>query len=315
MRRKYLTAVELDQVIRLKQAGASWLNIEKMTSIARRSAKRAYEEWERSKSTDELQEARIDVARDEFRKHISHLIAIAGYLVKGLSVPTSGKERKESEELLRQLWSREDLTGYKSDERRTLRHNLMLFKALQNHSREKVRWQALEDWKKAWDRCVSVLTRLSEQCEQLMTNILNQKPVLSREIDKGKMEKVTQPALVEAVLKVVWSAIIDGKPEEACDRITSPKLHDRRTLVTFVDRTGTPLFEFPIADGRMAEEVISACVWAINNLCRGEDAQLIQEALSAVSTMRKAQRELEDMLDPLSLTPLILRTRCELCPV
>jgi hypothetical protein len=313
MRRKYLSEIQLDKVIRLKQAGASWLRIEKMTSIPRRSAKRAYADWERSKSTDELKEARTDVAREEFRKHISHLIAIAESLVSGLGVPTWPTERRDSDEFLRQLWSKEDHTGYPSDERRTLRRNLMLFEALKNHSREKVRWQALEEWGKAWDHCVSVLMRLSQQCEQLLRNILSQMPDLSRKIDRSRIDEASRPALVEGVVAVVWNTVLDGRPEEACGQIKAKELPTKKTVVNFGDRAAMATLTF--TDGRMAEEIVKACAWAANNLCKGEDGELILEAQGVVSTMRERREELEDMLDPLILTPLILHTRCEICPV
>jgi len=312
MRRKYLSDHQMNQVIKLKQSGASWLKIEKMTSIPRRSARRAYDEWERSKSTDELKEARTDVAREEFRKHVSHLIGIAEFLVNGLGVPTWPTERRDSEEFLRQLWSKEDRTGYPSDERRTLRRNLMLFEALKNHSREKVRWQALEEWEEEWDRCVNVLPRLSQWAEQFMPNILDQMPQLKRRIDEAGINKVTRGALIVGVLAVIWNGILDGRPEEACDQIEAKELLAGETVVNFGDRAARASLTF--TDGRTAEQVAKACAWAANNLCKGESAPLVQEALRVVSTMRKRQQELEDMLDPLVLTPLILRTRCDLCP-
>ena len=46
MRKRYISDNELNQIIKLKQAGASWLMIQNQTGVPRRSAHNAYEDWQ-----------------------------------------------------------------------------------------------------------------------------------------------------------------------------------------------------------------------------------------------------------------------------
>ena len=70
MKKREFTDEEWALILKLKQSGASWLKIQDETGIPRRTIKRAYEEWESTKSYDELKQARIHVAGEEFRDHI-----------------------------------------------------------------------------------------------------------------------------------------------------------------------------------------------------------------------------------------------------
>jgi len=58
MRKRYVSDEELNKIIRLKDSGASWLKIQDAIGVPRRTAKRAYEEYEQSKSFQELKAAR-----------------------------------------------------------------------------------------------------------------------------------------------------------------------------------------------------------------------------------------------------------------
>ena len=313
MRRKYLSDKEMNRVVKLRQSGASWLRIEKDTGIPRRSAKRAYGEWERTKSVDELKEARTDVAREEFRKHLKDLIRMAENVLGSLAIPSWPTERRRAQEFLHQQWTKEDCTGYASDERRVLRHNLMLLEALKGHTGEKVRWQALEEWQQEWNSCIDVLGSLSEEAEGLMENILNQMPKLKKRIEQGGVDKVSRKALVEGILAVVWSGIEEGAPREAPSQIRTTRLGSDKTVVLFGDRAARA--SLPFIDRQLGEDVAKACAWAARNLCEGDGDRLIKAACEDVSMMRARIEELDKMLDPLLLTPLILRTTCDLCPV
>ena len=87
MHRKKLSDKELNKIIRLRQDRASWLRIQRETGIHRQTAKRAYDKWERSKSLEELKEARKDVAAQVFREHMESLVILATSLVSNLAVP------------------------------------------------------------------------------------------------------------------------------------------------------------------------------------------------------------------------------------
>ena len=50
MKKRLLADDEFNQVLKLKQAGASWLKIQREAGIPRRIAQRAYEDWQRNQS-------------------------------------------------------------------------------------------------------------------------------------------------------------------------------------------------------------------------------------------------------------------------
>ena len=78
------------------------------------------------------------------------------------------------------------------------------------------------------------------------------------------------------------------------------KLVDR-SVPAYVDKD---LFEkIAVILGQVAEE-----------FCAERKGDIIQTLIDDVSGVKKAIVELEEMLNPLVLRPLILRTRCDLCP-
>ena len=61
----------------------------------------------------------------------------------------------------------------------------------------------------------------------------------------------------------------------------------------------------------LAEKVTHICELAAKNLRKGD---MVQQLLPEVRTMKDATKKLREALNPVKLTPIILRTRCELCP-
>jgi len=67
-------------------------------------------------------------------------------------------------------------------------------------------------------------------------------------------------------------------------------------------------------DLNLANEVKSVCCLAISNLREGNKSDLVRRLADKVRQMQDRTRELEENLDGLILRPMILRTRCDLCP-
>ena len=59
------------------------------------------------------------------------------------------------------------------------------------------------------------------------------------------------------------------------------------------------------------KKVVHICNVAANNLSKGDVVRSLQ---NEVRIMKTATGLLRETLDPLRLTPMILRTRCDLCP-
>jgi len=186
MRKKYVSDEELYQIIKLHQSGASWLMIQNRSGVPRRSAKKAYEDWMRNQSIEELKAARVNIAAEEFREHVDLLIKLAESVVDGMKVPETNKVTINADESLYSLWEKKyrelknynpDKTIEKREKQRILRDYRMLLKSLQYHTREKVRWEVLDEWKQAWNNAVDYSKELRLEITEVIGNILNNQPL------------------------------------------------------------------------------------------------------------------------------------------
>ena len=164
MKRIDLTDAELNRVIVLRQAGSSWMAIEKEVGVPRRVAQRAYGDWARRQSIEEFKKVRMDAVEKEFSKHVTDLTELVEVIVDGLPPFPMLTHLKRADEVLTGLLTRDlgkkDSPEGSSDSRSTrkerhlLRYNQSLLSSLKEHTHEKVRWAALEEWKQAWDGCI-----------------------------------------------------------------------------------------------------------------------------------------------------------------
>lgn len=331
MRRRELSNEELDKVIKLRQAGASWLKIQHETRIHRRTVKRAYDQWERSKSVEELKEARKDVAIQEFRRHMNSLVTLSTSFVIKLEVPhLPNLMDKDTEQFVSSLFegdlllrgtyiSAETNEAYASpwpivNPQAYRRENELLFESLQVHTREKVQWKAWDEWKEARDNCKRVLDKLAKKSSEEVGNFLHQERGLLRSIKEGSREDDPVKRIGEAVLRETWGVIFRDKLDEE-DPLFQTVSRGEGTAqeISVKGRGGTVLyFNYAASpDKRLAEKVTGICNLVVNNLRKGDMVQQLQQE---VHRMKKASDELCEALNPVKLRPMILRTRCDLCP-
>jgi len=318
MRRRDVSPEELARIIRLRQSDTSWLKIQRDTGVSRRIAKRAYEEWGRSQAREELKVARKEVAVEEFRTHLSLLTGFAESIVLTICIPSSPNETRQAKEVLGMLWQRDRLHEVEfipaidpteRGKRRAFHQNQMLFESLQAHISGKVRWQALDEWEKAWDTCKEDLAKFREEAHEIVLNILDQKPKLIDKIVEGRGKKDAMERMMDGVLQIVWACIVADKPHEEFPLVQAMPRGDGGAEVTFGERHLTKHLIFAEVD--LAEEVATVCKWAARNLYEGNTTL---EVSKQINIMQEKIKELEEMLDPLRLRPLILGTRCDLCP-
>lgn len=317
MRKRYVADEEMNHILKLKQAGASWLRIQKETGIPRRTAKRAYEEWERTKSGEEIKRARTEVAAEEFRYHLEDLIALAQVFVGSLYIPMPMGKIDNPDEILETLWKKDIRKEHRgslgiTEERQIMRENKMLFRSLQDHTRGKVRWQAFEEWEEALARYISHCRSLRAEARQVVDNILNQhREFKSKLLAAGKGIKPVED-MTKGVVEAVWRAFLAGEVEEAETFVGTRSFGEAIVEVFFGKGVSTTSFRF--ADGKLAEEVADACRQAARNVSM-KKLPLLGEIKRDTDTVDKKSKELEEMLNDLVLRPEILRTRCDLCPV
>lgn len=318
MRRRDLSHKELAKVITLRQENATWLKIQRETGIPRRIAQRAHEQYLRSQAREELKAARKEVAAEEFRTHLSLLTGFAESIILSVCIPASANEKRDAKEVLSMIWQRDRLHEVdfipaidptESGKRRAALQNQMLFESLQAHTHGKVRWQALDEWEKAWNTCKSDLAKFREEGHEILLNILNQKPKLIDKIMEGSGKKNAMERMMDGVFHIVWLCIVVGKPHEEFPLVRAISRSDGMTEVLFGDRNLNLGLIFTEAD--LAKEVAKVCKWVAENLYQRNTTSAVA---NQVNIMQERIKELEEMLDPLMLRPLILNTRCDLCP-
>jgi len=300
-----------------------------MTGINRQTAKRAYEKWKHSQSPEVLRDARKDVAAGAFREHMNSLITLATSLVTNLRVPSSPDMETNAEQFFRWLWQQDllrhgvyfvvdqgdtytmgDPQSFYLDNRFQFRTNELLFKSLQDHTRgEEVRWIALEQWKGARDKYVKALTKLREETSVVVDNYIDQERQtnLLYKIKEGSREDDPAKRITEAVLKAIWQRILEDRLEEESPSVETDS---RSAAPNIVLRLGHEKF-LEFTEKSIAERVTHICDLAVTNLGKGETVESLQ---NEVVTMKNAAEELCEMLNPVKLGPMILRTRCDLCP-
>ena len=317
MRRRDLSHEELAKVIRLRHENASWLKIQRETGIPRRIAQRAYEQYERSQAREELKAARKEVAAEEFRTHLGLLTRFAESIVLTICIPSSPNEMRHAKDVLGMLYERDRLHEVdftpaidptERGKRRAALQNQMLFESLQAHTHGKIRWQALDEWEKAWNTCRSGLAKFREEAHEVLSNILDQKPKLTDRMVKRSGKKDTMALMVDGVLHVVWPSM-SGKPDPKFPLVRVKSRSDGMTEVLFGE--GNLHLGLIFTEVDLAEEVAEASKWAAKNLDKGNTTSAVA---GQINVMKEKIKELEEMLDPLMLRPLILSTRCDLCP-
>jgi hypothetical protein len=320
VRRRDLSHEELAKVIRLRQENATWLKIQRETGIPRRIAQRAYEQYQHSQAREELKEARKDVAAQAFGEHINYLIKMAESLVSALHVPGMLRGLGNADEALDQLWMRNiqgELELYQKsgtvEIAKVARRNRMVFKALQEHTREKVRWEALEEWKQARNKAAEYSRKLQMEATEVIGNILNSQSDLKERMKTIIRGNDVTEKISDGVIENIWRGILTGKPEQMHVWEGTSLVNKGRVELRFCKGdSGTKL---DLNDVKLAKDVLKVCRWAANNLQKGNKSDLVRSLADEVHRMQDSTEELEESLDGLLLRPMILRTRCDLCPV
>ncbi len=194
----------------------------------------------------------------------------------------------------------------------------LLFKSLRDHTRGEVQWNVFDDeWKNAMDRCTKIVPDFMKETRQLVDSYLK----IAN--DRGFLEKVKKatkkndPAknITEAIVNVFWRSITrrELNKEELPSFETVTKDKSENVNVITIRSGDEILFSFIGEDKQyLAENIKQTCNVAIKGLSVNT---MVWELDVEVGNIKKASDDLRVMLNPLKLRPLILRTRCELCPV
>ena len=328
MKKIVLSHNQLEQVLNLREKGISWVKIEKETGIARRIAKREYDEWSAKQSQRQLEDARKEVAAQEYRLHLDLLSQMANLLLGSLVIPHPLTDLRRADEVMWQFLAKDiyqdqpsfgPRLGEQQRDKRVIRMNELLFKSLRDHTERKVPWQVLDIWKGSRNSCVEDIEKMRKEISEVFTNILNQESKLKEKLDKGYMNSSVTENIKKGILINIWLSGITGVNSQvtAMKGVSLTKkgtgwvvFHENapaETNVTF-DR------ESPSDNEWLAREVSNVSIWAIANLLKLK-SDLIQKMKEEVSKMQENASQLEAVLNPLVLRPIILNTQCDICPI
>ncbi len=325
MKRVVLSNSQLEQVLSLRQNGLSWVKIQLETGIPRRIARRDYEESQRRQSQRQLESARKDVAAQEYRLHLDLLAHFAGNLVDAVDMPEMITELVGADKVMANLFSKDIYKEYQpiglsvgewQREKRIVSMNLLLFKSLRDHTRGKVPWKALDEWKAARDSCVHQVEAMRNELRTVLENILGQKPKLKRMLDAGRRPDVFSQ-VVEGTLVNMWLSDVMGN-EGVVTTYEGGSLTNRGTAWVEFHKKALEHTRLTFDDGDrqnnvdLAKGITEVSKWAISNL---RALGTISEIKREVGKMQKAANELETTLNPLILRPILINTRCDICPI
>lgn len=344
-RRRDVKPDELAKIVKLRESDTNWLQIERDTGVPRQIAKRAFIERELRLSREELKKAREVVAAEDLRWHRDCLIKIAESLVTILDIP-SFSDVRSADNILLNLWETDILGEYdrlpykqptRREIRRRIRQNQRLFKSLQDHTRGKIDWKVLDNWKASWNKCKEDRDKLKEEAQKTLSNELEKNKNSIASILKGSKGKHKIEQMGDGIVCVLWQGILIGKLDELIHELHKleyktvetdeekeiPKmLKDEIASTIQAVSTGKGISEIifgktspmsvPIAQADRAEKVVEICTEVSDILCRGDNVKSLG---SEFKIMKKAVNYLEGSLDPIILRPMILNSpKCELCP-
>lgn len=323
MKKIDVTDKQIERIVKMRARGVSWLQIQKETSVPRRVAQRAYLEWERKRLADELMAVRRELAVEDFRKHRRHVIELAQETVEIIDISTLPVLEGTTEDHLSSLLKRnrwvvtieegiqvsDTVTSRVLSDRQVKRQNEMLFKSLKAHTKGKVRWDAYEEWKSAWDDCRRAMDALMDEIHQRLEGKLKTQPKFINGLVGPGPEEAAK-ILADTILKTLWRSLLSGNLERLAPA-PGDTGHHRDYIITSI-REGKQTFRIPwntaVSQNILEDELNRV----IEDLYQGKTSLIIKDK---VDIMIRTFSELAEALNPLALGPLILATRCDLCPL
>jgi hypothetical protein len=318
MRRVELTEEQLQDVIRNRQAGLSWVKVEKATGVSRRVAQRAYREWEKARSIRELQNVRVKVGEIEFEGHIDALTRLAQHLIDHYSVPDYPSFIRDADQHMESLMEMEIIVmpteagSLASEARlkaRNKRRNRLLLDALKQHSADIFDWRSLDDWKEGWNTCHRVFPGVEKLISEEINTTFSRFPDMDRWFTINSKERKPLDIIREGIQDALWQGIVTGEVVEAVAMISDKSIEFKGAEVIGITIGKRPLYQKENRD--MDPSVVDLCRDVIKDLWESAE---VQEVAAAVKKMQAVVEEMEAVLEPLVLRPQILRTRCNLCP-
>lgn len=330
MRRKIVTKEQINRIIRLRQAGRSYLRIEDEAGVPRRVAQRIYQEWEQSAQAAERRKIRRELQLKDLEEHRELLTWFSDQMVGLLDISRLPVPVVDAEEYLSPLWrtnrwavNTEGIQTHayprdkdkeeketQSKRKQIQRQNEVLFESLRAHTREKVCWESLDKWKAGWDACGDALHELRNEIDTRQKANINENPKLVGALLR-LMWQQGRETIKDDFVRILWQVLIDSGT--GTDSTASESIQESKRLA---DGLTGRVFQKTKLSQHYRDMLKSETVNIVEDLL----AQLsgsahIGRVANSLQRMAEVHRELAQNLNPLVLRPLILSTRCRICPV
>ncbi len=322
MRKTYVSDELKSRDINLRKSGASWLNIQDEAKVPRRTAKRVFEESQGSQILEELASARKQVAVGLFNKHMQDLTNIAQIVLDKLETPPSLTDQRDSASILNNLFQTgihihgQEPTFSPStplNPEQVTRRNKMLYESLKQHIKEGSNQSAIDEWLSSRDKWKDNMDKLRLDINELISNIIKQKIQSWQKEQKIAIDSTQVNKIEHGITAVVYRAIIEKTTD--LDQVKTYIRTSQSTDTVAVIFDGRNSTTELIADSEeLAEKVIEICTWALKNLFIGEESETVELLAKTLDNMQKSRNQLDERLNVLRLVPVILHTKCELCP-
>jgi len=313
--RPRITDEQISEMIRLRRQGKSISAIARIIGCNRQTVRVYLKERQADILTGEV---RRQVLTDEQQKHLDDLTQFAASLVGHLTIPDSPTENRDVVAVLAPLLPKDLPQGLQTasrearrKQRQTERQNKMLFESLRQHTGEKGWWQAFEEWQQAWGTCVSVLAKIRKEVPKVVEDFMNQKPGLKEKVEEKTGKKNVLERIVDVLLWPAWEVATASNPEEELEHRKFRVLPAAQEFRVIAGTYELKLI-FSETEAALAQEVATVCNLALQNLY---PLYMADEIQGMRHRMDEKIEEIDDALDPFILRPLLVRTRCELCPV
>lgn len=324
-KRVELTDKQKRDIVKHREAGKNWTEIWKATGVPRHACKRYYLEWQHESRAADKTALRQNLVSEYYKEHIELVVAFGERLERRIDIAGLPVPAIDSEEYLAPLWTESfQVTAaegiqplvysreprYPSTDRKTYLNNRLIFKALQDHTRGKIRWESLDEWKSAWDGCRDTVQQLRYEIDQTQ---------------QEKMDAGTERQ--GALMEFIWSQAKEQIKDQIID-----------TLWGILKYSRLPADYLPAEDAQTAKDLASILVGDSSQEIRlppryREEVQppaalIVEEVMGDISGsdsvkqlvghldgMVAAYGEIGEKLNSLLLRPILLSTRCDLCPV
>ena len=310
--RPRITDEQISEMIRLRRQGKSISAIARVIGCNRQTVRVYLKE----RQADILAgEVRRQVLTDELQKHLNDLtefaVSFRGYLTR----PASLGEDRDAATVFKPLLGEDLPQGLDSDsqkarreQRQIERRNRVLLLSLRGHTRGQGWWTAFEEWQGAWNICLNALQELRGEAYELVQNLINEKTNLKEEVERQSIkERDEVRRIADDMLWVVWWVGTGTKPVKKLEF----RAEKGQAVAYFSDQSHFPLWH-RLSDVSLNPDMVEVCKHAFDILYQSFIDKNIPEMFHR---MDEKIEVIDDALDPFILRPLLVRTRCELCPV